>query len=275
MLKQIIKTAIPSFLWNYLRLKKLKYSIENFSPYIVEKNYCGFKMKSFISDGLSKGWYDRDWSMLPEVEFLKSKTLRNGSLVFDLGAHQGIVAQILAKTIEPDGKVIAVEANLHNYKTFQKNLELNECRNITIIHAAISDKEGMLYFNESPNGKVDDGSAEWGRVETKATTIDSLVTLYGTPSLVFIDVEGFEENALVGAAKFFNDIQSWFIEVHADYQLQSFGGSVEKIISRFSTKNYDLYVANEEVKEFMPLNLNLDIMKLMIKKRFFLIALKK
>lgn len=275
MIKTLLKNITPSPVWNYLRLKYLRYSIKNFKPYVVEKSYSGFRLKTLIADGLGMGWYDQDWAMLPEIALLKDKTLINGSLVFDIGAHQGIVAEILARTVAPIGKVIAVEANPHNCDVFKKNIELNNFSNIEIVNMAIADKEGTLYFNENPNGAVDSGDSLWGRVETKATTIDHLIKKYGTPSLVFLDVEGFEENALVGASESFDTIKSWFIEVHSGCGLQSYGGSVDKIFSRFPLSHYDLFVANEEHRDFRVFDSGQELIAKMIEKRFFLIAILK
>ncbi|MFZ4715113.1 MAG: FkbM family methyltransferase [Bacteriovoracaceae bacterium] len=273
MMKEIVKKVIPSPVWNYCRLIYHRRERQNFKPYTIKKNYCGFQLLTHISDGLAQGWYGADWKPLPELEFLKNYTLKQNAVVFDIGAHQGIVAQVMGKMVGSEGKIIAVEANKHNVQAFQKNINLNSLEHVKIVHAAIAAQNGFIEFSEALNGKVDDGSGEWGQVKTKATTIDTLIKDYALPDLIFIDVEGFEGEALIGAQENFSKIKSWFIEVHADYQLQSFGGSVEKILNYFPTEKYDLFVANDNHRDFIPFNHSLT--EEIIKKRFFLIALRK
>ena len=60
---------------------------------------------------MGAGWYDHDWPELPEIALLKQHGLRPGARVFDIGAHQGVVALMLSKTVGPEGFVLAVEAS--------------------------------------------------------------------------------------------------------------------------------------------------------------------
>lgn len=46
---------------------------------------------------MARSWYGTDWEQLPELELLAQGQLRQGALVFDLGAHQATVASVLAK----------------------------------------------------------------------------------------------------------------------------------------------------------------------------------
>lgn len=274
MIKSLIKNIIPAPIWTYLRLKKLKTKLEKFESYIVEHSYCGYILKIVIADELAQGWYDHDWKKLPEVEFLKNKIQKKDALIFDIGAHQGIVAQVLAKTAGTTGKVIAIEANPHNAKIMKENCKLNNISNLETIHAAIAEKDGELYFNEGLNGGVDPGNGEWGRVKTEAICIDTLVERFGIPDLIFLDVEGFELKALEGAKKNFSKIKNWFIEVHAEFQLQSHGGSVNEVFNYFPEANYTCFISYDADDHFEELSTKGSLDQL-IKSRFFLIAIQK
>ncbi|HXH73700.1 MAG TPA: FkbM family methyltransferase [Bacteriovoracaceae bacterium] len=274
MIKTFVKLVIPARLWNKVRLARQRKLLLSFKKYQINRNIAGHDLKIQIADPLGKGWYDQDWEKLPEVEFLKKYTLKPGAKVFDLGAHQGVVALVLGKEVSPGGKVIALEANLHNSSIAIENVKLNKAEAcVNIVHAAISNEMGEIVFNEGLNGKVDDGQGEWGQVKTKALTIDHLCEVYGTPDLIFLDVEGFEMNAMNGASKSFNLIPSWFIEVHSDYQLQSFGSKPEEVLARFPKDLYKLFVSNDNAKTFVSYEEKLHLE--FIQKRFFLIALKR
>ena len=73
-------------------------------------NYGAGTLKVLLVDPLSEGWYDVDWAELPEIAALRNSLLRPGARVFDLGAHQGVVAMMLAREVGERGLIVAVEA---------------------------------------------------------------------------------------------------------------------------------------------------------------------
>jgi tRNA A58 N-methylase Trm61 len=91
---------------------------------------------------VAKEWYDKDWDLPPEMAFLAGHGLDQGALVFDLGAHQCLIAMMLAKQVGPQGHVVAVEANRHNVSVARRNVALNRVDNVTVTHAMISNRAG-------------------------------------------------------------------------------------------------------------------------------------
>lgn len=66
--------------------------------------------------------------------------------MFDIGAHQSVVALMLEGEVQPRGRVIAVEANAHNVLVSRRNRELNEADGLEIVEAAAADEVGSLEF---------------------------------------------------------------------------------------------------------------------------------
>ncbi len=61
---------------------------------------------------MAEGWYDHDWvDVMNEITLLRKSRLKVGARVFDIGAHQAVVALLLSRTVGPTGEVIAVEAD--------------------------------------------------------------------------------------------------------------------------------------------------------------------
>ena len=88
--------------------------------------------------------------------------------VFDLGAHQGVVALMLSRVVGPEGLVVAVEANSSQPRVAERN-RASERRDLAEDRPRRSGRgTGTLVFNESLNGQVDDGTGSWGRVEVRA-----------------------------------------------------------------------------------------------------------
>ena len=171
-------------LWGQLRMLKQDRLVRTFTPRQVVHNYCGRELKIHLADPLGAGWYDHDWAELHEITFLRGHRLRAGATVFDLGAHQGVVALLLADAVGPSGKVVALEANPHNAAIARLNRDSNGGRQIIIEAAAISDTIGEVTFNRGLNGQVDDGSGAWGKICVPALTIDALAARHGMPDVL-------------------------------------------------------------------------------------------
>lgn len=235
----------------------------------VRHTYGGFPLDIVLADPLAEGWYDHDWIDTSELDLLRRHQLREGARVFDLGAHQCVVALMLSRIVGSTGWVLALEPNSHNVEAARRNRELNSARNLEIVHAAAAGCSGKLVFNLGLNGNVDDGSGEWGKCEVECLSVDDLADRYGVPDVVFIDVEGFEEQVLKGASRTLSRNPDCFVEVHAGCGLERYGGSVSSVLSFFPKERFRLLVAERGEGEFCPL----EKISHVLAERFFLIAI--
>jgi FkbM family methyltransferase len=266
-MKQIIKSIIPKPLWNRLRIMRVRHMLATYKRRRVQHNYGGHVLELELVDPMGAGWYDHDWPELPEIALLKQHGLRPGARVFDIGAHQCVVALMLARTVGPQGFVLAVEASPENSEAGERNRKLNGIENCRILHAAGAARSGTLTFNRGTNGQVDDGSGEWGQIEVQAFSVDDLSATYGLPDVLFIDVEGFECELLRGARKTLDAKPDCFVEVHVRAGLEKFGGSVSQVISLFP-EGYEFFAAAPD-SPFARFNEDSAVLL----DRFFLVAL--
>jgi FkbM family methyltransferase len=206
-----------------------------------------------IADGLSEGWYDHDWETLPEIELLTQSRLTDGATVFDLGAHQGVVAMMLAAEIDAPGVVVAVEGMKHNCDVASENLSLNAIQNVRVRHAVVADSPGQVRFFDGLNGSVARSGVGY---LVEAVTIDQLADQYGNPSVVFLDIEGYEAKALAGAERTLSGPCDWFVEVHVGCGLEEYGASWESVISFFPEQRFERFAwkldSDERPRPFAP-----------------------
>jgi len=125
-------------------------------------------------------------------------------------------------------------------------------------------------MNKGLNSQVEDGSHEWGSMQVPSFSIDDLSMKYGTPDVLFIDVEGFECRALSGAADTLKSRPDCFVEVHLGEGLEKFG-SVAELLSFFSRENYRLFVRTEAEEHFAELRDESELPR----ERFFMVALNR
>ena len=245
-IKSVARGSIPPIVWTALRRLRLRWMLATFPHRIVNHVYAGFPLRIRISDPLANGWYDQDWLEPPAIGLLRQHRLREGAVVFNIGAHQGVIALILAKVVGPSGRVIAVEAMDFNAAAATRNRDLNDAPHLTIVHAAVGERNGRLSFTPSLNGALDLASSSRGKMTVDGMTIDEMSKRFGSPDVLFIDIEGFECRALGGAGRTLARRPDCVIEAHIGCGLEKLGGSLEELVSFFPPDAFSLYMALDE-----------------------------
>lgn len=157
--------------------------------------------------------------------------------MFNLGAHHGVVALMLAALSR---EVVAVEALPHNARAAAVNLELNELgERVKLVNAAVADEPGTTRIEVDLVSRLTDSRA--GSEPVTAVTIDGLSDEYGAPDLIYMDIEGAERRALAGASRTLSELRPWWVvEVHAGCGLDRYGDSVSGVQAVFGGEGYDL-----------------------------------
>jgi FkbM family methyltransferase len=153
----------------------------------------------------AKAFSEGDWD---EIELLPEwvEEARKSRLVFDVGGYNGIYGLLAAKA-NPSAKVLIFEPDPINAEHIRQNVAKNYV-NCTIIEAAVSDDEGSVKFSGS--GGTGSKIVDWGALEVKTVRL----SMYGSPDLLKIDVEGHEPEALRGAN--ISNTKTIFVEMNHD-----------------------------------------------------------
>jgi FkbM family methyltransferase len=247
--KQLARSVLPHSAYRLYRRHKVARLVGRYQARVVEHTYGAHRFTIRLTDPLAEGWYDHDWLEPREIGFLREHgVLAPGATVFDIGAHQAVVALMLAAEVGERGRVIAIEAEPHNARAALANRDLNSATNLEVVHAAAGSNGGVLMFAEGLNGHVE--RTTHGNVAVRAVTIDELALEFGWPDLVYLDVEGFEGEALRGAARVLERRQtSFFVEVHES--LPDYGYTPNDILCALA--GFDIYQAPEgDGGEFAP-----------------------
>jgi len=136
----------------------------------------------------------------PEERSIFENTVREGDVVFDIGANVGFYTLLASVLVGEGGKVYAFEPLPRNLSSLKSHMKINGVTNVEIIEAAVADHNGAARFEESPDPSMSHLSAQ-GAVEVRTVSLDDLISRgeIPAPDFIKIDVEGAEASVLRGA----------------------------------------------------------------------------
>ena len=135
-------------------------------------------------------------------------TLRDGQVLFDIGANVGYYTILGARLVGPRGKVVAVEPVIRNLAYLYWHIVLNKASNVSMVAAACSDIVLLATFSLGQNyamGYLVNNSGERDGAKKElflapTVTVDAIVQQLGiSPDVIKVDVEGAEFSVLKGA----------------------------------------------------------------------------
>ncbi|HEV7991603.1 MAG TPA: FkbM family methyltransferase [Gemmatimonadaceae bacterium] len=250
-MRQLLRKVLSDRLYTQLGIARDRLALARFHSYVATHRYGGYELSVHIGDEMARGWYDHDWPMMAEIATLAERgRLRAGARVFDIGAHQGVVAMILGRLVGEAGRVVAVEATPHNVAVARKNVAQNALAQVTVVHAAGADAPGVLQFSPRMNGHV--AAADEASVDVRALTVDELTAEHGVPQVLFVDVEGYELHVLRGARRTLAEHRpDLFVEVHMGEGLERFGDADD--VLALIPDGYDVLVSKTDAGPYLPL----------------------
>ncbi len=128
------------------------------------------------------------------------RVVTSGMTVYDIGANVGFYSLLAAVLVGDNGKVYAFEPVPRNLSYLHRHLELNAIHTVSVIPAAVSDRDGEVRFweaHDAAQGRI----ADQGQLTVRSVSLDGLLkdTAVTPPDCIKIDVEGAELHVLHGA----------------------------------------------------------------------------
>lgn len=209
-------------------------------------NVNGYEMYIFLGEkGISKELYLYKQREKFATAFMKS-FIKNDDIILEIGANIGYYA-LLENKIAEKGKIFAFEPMIFNRTLLEKNVKLNNIKNIEIYPFALGDlnktQEFYVYdkinwssFNKNLRGKI------VSTYNVKVITVDNFVKEYlnnSCPTVLRMDVEGYEYEVIIGAINTLkrSTYLKVFMEIHP--QLLS-PEKLNKLINIFEDNNFKI-----------------------------------
>lgn len=138
----------------------------------------------------------------PEKTATIGNTVRDGDIVFDIGAHVGYFAVLMSGLVGTSGKVFAFEPRPLNQRYLARHVRVNGCDNVEILQLCVGDHSGPALL-ETRTGTGTGHVSATGDTAVEMVSVDEMVESgrLPTPSFLKVDVEGGEMGVLLGARR--------------------------------------------------------------------------
>lgn len=198
----------------------------------------------------------------PGTVALLQKLLRPGDVAIDAGAHIGLLSLPMARMVQPNGRVIAIEPNPRSLECLRRTLEVNLLSHLAdLVEAAASDADGSTEFHLGVNSMM--GSLVLTDDPTRNATVqtvrlDSIIPSGSTVDLVKIDVEGAELQVINGMRRIIDDNPE--IVLIAEYgpaHLKRIGVTAQAWVGALHEVGFDrIWAVNEESGTCSPIDVD-------------------
>lgn len=205
---------------------------------------------TFFAEAYIQGIYEPNL-----VQYIKNN-VRPGMICVDVGANVGFFTLLMAKLVQPGGRVIAFEPTSRVFEVLKRNVQLNGLIQVDLEQTALSSSSGMVDFQEGPAGfevyntigKVTHPNAIDQSFVTSSVKCERLETYLGARGLqqvdfIKIDVEGAELSVLSGMERILKlNPQCQLVVEFADETTQGLGYNASDIGRWFVNRGWQLYV---------------------------------
>lgn len=230
---------------------------------IIGKEFSNFKKKLYYEKAQHINFLFHKRIKYEEgIQNKLSGYINEGDLVFDIGGNIGQYAIPFSELVGKNGKVISIEPDFKNYSFLQFNMNINNCQNVICLNSGIGgDDNNMVFFRDTETGgrmgtfKKEYVGSNFSGFTDKVSVIkfDTLISRYGIPSFVKIDVEGFENEVLSGLTLNFSNCV-FLIEVREETKKDVFNFFIKKNYKCLWVDNADIQIYNEnEIPSFANL----------------------
>jgi FkbM family methyltransferase len=236
-------------------IKQLLYSILDVLSFGkgIKRNISGF---SIYFPARWSRYFESDYEQ-ENIAFLKAQ-VKPGDVVFDIGAHLGLMSVIASQLSGPSGKVYAFEPSPSTFDLLKKVLRLNSTPNSVIPEQmAITNTVGKLRFflssdpGSNSNSLVEKHHLDRAAVEINCTSLDTYSKTNHIRSIAFIkiDAEGSELQVLQGAEAVLQVQRPKLILAVHPRLIRNNGNEPREIFSYINALNYTILYKQKELDE--------------------------
>jgi len=172
----------------------------------------------YIGNFEGSQWYGRHQKYIygnitAELEWIKTHTAPR-EIFADIGAHHGYYSLLFSRWSGEEGKTYAFECLPSNFDILVKNIALNKSSNIFPQSCAVGESEGTALIAEDSSGLLY-VPKEKRSLSVPMVSLDRFFEQEKVlPTMLKIDVEGYELEVLQGAKRIISTQPKVVLEIH-------------------------------------------------------------
>ncbi len=204
----------------------------------------GFRLRFYPTNGSALQWVDpyyehNDDHGGREEDFFR-RYLQQGDIVVDVGASIGLTALAAFTAVRPDGRVLAFEPHPRIFTYLAGNIELNDAEGVvTPYNLALGEGCGVVSLTDARADDTNSISHEATGVRVPMSTLDYEVAQLPRIALLKIDVEGYEQFVLRGAAETLTRTDCVYFESY-DANFVRHGYSLGDLVELFAKQGFEV-----------------------------------
>jgi FkbM family methyltransferase len=225
---------------SYLKFKKNHIFNINIDDLNFKMSFADYKLSGSIVERI-QGIRE------PETTSIIRSTVKEGAKVLEIGGCYGYFTTIMSKCTRENGEVVSLEGLPNNYKILTENIQLNSLNNVKCYNYFISSTEKFIYFNRKAkdpykdiknmqNNKMDDKQEKVECIKLN----EFLKQINFEPTHIFMDIEGFEVDALehLFNSDFLNNKPQIVFEIHKRFYKNK--NVYPELVKKLSEKGYKI-----------------------------------
>jgi FkbM family methyltransferase len=192
----------------------------------------------------------RSWE--PHITECLRRIAKPSDVFVDVGASIGYFSILMSPLVK---EVIAFEPTTYSYKYLERNIKLNNLYNIILYKKGLWNENVKLPISVDPSN-ITASSMSQGTEEIDCITLDSLRI---APSIIKMDIEGAEINALEGMQETIRRSCPTIIMEMNRPRLQEFGKTISDIWNFYEKIDYKITALlwqgeSKEIRDLVELN---------------------
>ena len=189
------------------------------------------------------------------------KEIKKGDVVLDLGANIGYHTINFSRMVGENGKIFSFEPEPNNFELLKKNVEVNNCKNVTLVKKAVSNKNGRsrLYLSEenTADNRTFNSGDDRKFIEIDEIKLDDYFKNFGKKiNFIKMNIQGSEIAAIEGMKNIITkQKQLKILFEFTPYLHKLFGTEPRELLELFGDLNFKLYSLDRKKRSIHPSNI--------------------